>query len=459
MPTARPPVVLPPGPRRPPLVQGLQWVYRPVPFIEMCAKRFGDWFTLRFPRGYTFVFTTDPAAIKEIFAGDPEQLHAGKANAILKPILGEHSLLLLDGQDHLRERRMMMPPFHGERMHTYGRVMASIADESIKRWPRGRAFPVQPEMQAITMGVILRTVFGVEEGATLTELGAAINVMLTVGTSGKTINFVGRDGKVPFEALQLALGSFSPWGRISKLIANVDRILLGEIAKRRKQSPEGRDDVLTMLLAAKDEQGRGLTDKELRDEMITLLLAGHETTATALSWLFWRLTKHPEVQEKLRAEVLGACKDGRIEPERLGELKYLDAVIKETLRLNPIIPFVARWIMSPVTIAGRELPAGVLVCPAIYLTHRRPDLWPDPERFDPERFLDKRLTGNEYFPFGGGTRRCIGMAFALFEMKIIAAQALCRLKLLPAPGYKAGLYHRGLSFAPTKGMPLVVEKA
>jgi cytochrome P450 len=435
----------------------LNWVYRPIPFIEACAKRYGGWFTLRFPRGYTFIFTSDPEAIREIFAAHPDELHAGKANFILKPLMGEHSLLLLDGPDHLRERRMMMPPFHGERMHTYGRVMAEIADKVIASWPMGRAFPVQPQMQDITLDIILRTVFGVAQGATLDNLRRAISAMLSAGTKSKTINFVGRDGKVPLEAFQLAMGRFSPWGRIARLIAEVDRILLAEIARRRKDA-SGGDDVLSMLMAAKDERGQGLSDQELRDEMMTLLVAGHETTATSLSWLFWRLAQNPEVQEKLRAEILAAAKDGQVPPERIGEFKYLDAVIKETLRLNPIIPFVARWIVSPIKIAGRELPAGVMAVPCIYLTHRRADLWPDPERFDPDRFLDKRLTGNEFFPFGGGSRRCIGMAFAMYEIKIIAAQTLCRLKLEATPGYHAEVIRRGITFSPSKGMPLIVEK-
>lgn len=457
MPTVKPLAALPPGPRRPPLLQVLNWVYRPIPFIKMCAKRYGDWFTLRFPRGYTFVFTSDPEAIREIFAAHPDELHAGKANFILKPLMGEHSLLLLDGPDHIRERRMMLPPFHGERMHTYGRVMAEVADASIASWPKGRAFPAQPQMQNITLDIILRTVFGVEEGATLNDLRQALYSMLSAGTKSKTINFVGRDGKVPLEAFQLALGRFSPWGRIARLIAEVDRILLAEIARRRKDVDKDRNDVLSLLMAAKDEQGRGLSDQELRDEMMTLLVAGHETTATSLSWLFWRLTQNPEVQERLRAEILAAAKDGKVPPERIGELKYLDAVIKETLRLNPIIPFVARWIVSPLTIAGRELPAGVMAVPCIYLTHRRPDLWPDPEKFDPDRFLDKRLTGNEYFPFGGGSRRCIGMAFAMYEIKIIAAQTLCRLKLKATPGYRAEIVRRGITFCPSEGMPVLVE--
>jgi cytochrome P450 len=408
---------------------------------------------VRFPRGYTFVFTTDPEAIRQVFAGDPDKLHAGKANSILKPLLGDHSLLLLDGPDHFRERRLMMPPFHGERMHNYGKVMSQIASAAIARWPRGRAFPVQTETQGMTLDIILRTVFGVEEGATLSELRDAMNVMLRAGTNSRVINFVGRDGKIPFESLQLALGNLSPWGRIAKLIANVDRILLAEIAKRRGEKDSKRTDVLTLLLAAKDDKGEGLTDKELRDEMMTLLVAGHETTATTLSWLFWRLTQHPEIQDKLRAEINA----GPMDPTRILQLPYLDAVIKETLRLNPIIPFVARWVVEPVTIAGHTIPKNVMIAPCIFLSHRRADHWPEPERFHPERFLDKRLSGNEFFPFGGGSRRCIGMAFALFEIKIIVAEAVSRLKLLPKPGYKAGLVRRGISFAPSQGMPLVAE--
>lgn len=449
---------LPPGPALPRFLQLFHWVFRPIPFMEECRSRYGDWFTLRLRKRLTFVFTSDPEAIRQVFAGDPHQLRAGAANVVLKPLLGEHSLLLLDGDSHAEERKLMMPPFHGERMHAYGEIMRKVSDRSLQCWPEQEPFPIHPKMQAITLDVILKTVLGLSENETYRRLHELLTRLLSITTRPLRLLMVGPGGEVRYSGFQSALGRFSPWGQAVQIMREVDKILFAEIARRRKLTEEGREDVLTMLIGARDEDGRAMTDQELRDEMMTLLVAGHETTATALSWVFCRLVEHSHVLEKTVAEIEQAQAGGPISPKQVTELRYLDSVVKETLRLNPIVPVVGRCLQAPLEIAGRVLPAGVIVAPCIYLTHRRPDLWEEPEKFEPARFLVKRPGSHEFFPFGGGVRRCLGMAFALYEMKIVVAQVLTRVVLGRAPGYRPRLVRRGITFAPSEGMPVVVLK-
>lgn len=440
---------LPPGPKLPALLQVLRWIRQPIGFMEECVRRYGDCFTLRFPSYPPLVFFSDPEAVKEIFTGDPEQLRAGQANAVLESLLGPHSLLLLDGARHRRERRLMMPPFHGERMQLYGEVMREITDRSIESWPLGQPFPIHSQMQGITLDVILRTVFGIDEGADLARLRDRLTQLLSIAAAHPLL-------QIPW--LQIDLGPLTAWRRLMQVSREVDHILFAEFARRRADSHTERTDVLTLLLAARDEAGQPMSDAELRDEMITLLLAGHETTATSLAWVFHRILQHPDVLEKLRAELCQVVGSGPVTPQHLTKLEYLDATIKETQRLNPIIPLVGRRLQAPQRIGGRDLPAGVVAAPCIYLTHRRPDLWPDPERFTPERFLDKRPSPYEFFPFGGGVRHCLGAAFAMYEMKIVIAQVLSRVGLRAAPGYTVRIVHRTVTFAPSEGMPVVLDR-
>jgi len=439
--------ILPPGPRLPSIVQFLHMGFRPTAFLEECARRWGDPFTLHIPARPPLVMFSDPEAIREIFTGDPEVLHAGEANSILGPIVGEYSLLLLDGARHLRQRRLMLPPFHGERMQAYGRTMREITDRSIDAWPVGRPFPIHDRMQAITLDVILRTVFGLDEGEALARLRERLR-RLTAFVSGA----LGVLLLMPW--LQRDLGPLTPGGRFARLAREIDDILFAEIARRRAEGVAGRDDILSMLIAARDEGGQPMSDQELRDEMVTLLLAGHETTATSLAWAFHRLLGRPDVLGKLREEV----GEGPVEPEEIGRLEYLDAMVKETARLNPVIVNVGRRLQAPMRIGGHDLPAGVVASPCIYLTHRRPDLWPDPARFEPERFIGARPSPYAFFPFGGGVRRCIGAAFAAYEMKIVLAEVLARVELHAAPGYTVRTVRRTVTLAPSGGMPVVVDR-
>jgi cytochrome P450 len=429
-------------------VQSLRWIYRPIEFLTECKRRYGDAFTVRFAGFPPFVVTSRPDEIKAVFTADPSQVHAGGANIILKPLLGARSLLLLDGADHIAQRRLMMPAFHGERMHAYGEVMRQIIDRTIDGLPLGRPFALQSEMQDVTLQVILRTVFGIEEGASFTQLARLLRRLLMTGEQPHMLLMIGSDGEVRWRGLHDRFPRLSPWHRFRRMIDEVDQVLYAEIDRRRARAVGGGEDVLSLLIEAKDEAGRGLTDVELRDEMMTLLVAGHETTATSLAWIMARLLEHPAALAKLRQ---------RLEE---GDVEYLDAVIRETLRLNPIVPMVGRELQAPLEVGGRTLEKGTLIAPSIYLTQRRPDVWADAERWDPERFVGApKVSPFEFFPFGGGARRCLGMAFALYEMRVVLTQLVQRTSLRIRPGYRGGLRRRGVTFAPNEGLPVICDRA
>jgi cytochrome P450 family 110 len=440
----QPAASLPPGPG---MLKSFGFVRRPFAFLDTCARHYGDWFTLRFPGLAPFVFTSDPEAIADVFSGDPEQLYAGEANAPLGAFMGPQSVLFLDGAAHLRQRRLLLPPFHGERMQAYAETMLAITDREIDAWPLGEPFPIHRSFRAITFEVILRTVFGFDEGPSLARLRNRLARLFTI--------FAGAAGTlIALPALRVDLGRLTPWGRVVRLRRDVDEILYAEFAQRRRVGTGGRADVLSLLLEARDEQGAALSDAVLRDEMLTLMLAGHETTAASLAWVIHRVLQRSDVVAELKAEVARVgC-----EPQRINDLTYLDAVIKETSRLEPVIPNVGRRLHVPLRIGGRDLPAGPIVAPCIYLAHRRPDSWVEPERFEPERFVDRRINPAAFFPFGGGTRRCLGAAFATYEMKVVLARILSRVELHPAPGYRARLVRRSIAFTPSAGLPVVATE-
>jgi len=442
----------PPGPRTPRLFQTLQYALRPYATVSS-GRRFGDRYTVAALTGPgKMVVFSDPEAIRDIFSGDGDTFRAGEATGqILGPLLGWHSVLLLDGERHLRERRLMAPPFHGERMHVYGRLMRESAIRVIERWTVGRPFPLHREMQAITLDVILRAVFGVDQEAVFVPFRALVE------------RFVAQAGSAsaPFIALpafQYDLGRVSPWGRFVRNRQVVRDALLAEIRRRRANPDAERSDILSLLIAARDEDGRAMSDDELLDEMFTLLMAGHETTATSLAWVFWHLGRHPGVVDRLRAELGRVVGDGPLEAGHLSQLEYLDAVIKESMRLTPVATLVARRLHEPAHIGGIALPAGTTVAANIYLAHRRPDVWREPEQFDPDRFIGLRPSPNTFFPFGGGVRRCLGAAMATYEMKTVLAEVLARVDLAIAPGYRMRPTLRAVTIAPSRGMPVVVER-
>ncbi len=438
---------LPPGPG---FFATLNFVRNPFVFLDDCARRYGDWFTLRVPGVAPFVFTSDPNAIREIFRGDPAVFHAGKANRPLGAFMGERSLLFLDGTAHLHDRRLILPAFHGERMKSYADTMRSIADAEIDRWPTGAPFPIHRAMRAITFEVIMRTVFGLQDGRDAARIRDTVVKLFTLYASRAGTLFA-------LPALRVDLGPWSPWGRAVRLHRELSSLLFEEF-RRREAGVEHGEDVLSMLLQARDEAGAPLDDETLRDEMLTLLLAGHETTAASLSWVINRLIANPEIAERARAELLSVTNGERIRAEHTSKLRYLEAVINETMRLDPVIPNAGRELQASVTIAGRELPAGAVLAPCIYLTHRRPDLWPDPRKFNPDRFLTGKVDPYAFFPFGGGIRRCIGAAFATYQMKIVLAEILARVELKPVAGYTARLERRSIAFAPSEGLPVIATR-
>ncbi|MEA2390602.1 MAG: cytochrome family, partial [Solirubrobacteraceae bacterium] len=331
---------LPAGPRTPAALQAARWVLRPIAFMEECAHRYGDAFTIEIGTAGKFVFLTHPDAVKEVFTGDPDVLHAGEANAILEPVVGSSSVLLLDGPRHMRHRRLMLPPLHGERMQRYGELMSKIAHDEIDSWPGDATLEVVPRMRAVTLEVIMRTVFGVREADRLDRLRSALSAMIDQTGSALRLFAVATMGPERFARQR--------WTGFPAAMERVDALLLDEV-RRRRDEPDlaDREDILSLLLSARDEDGEGLSDGELRDELVTLLVAGHETTATALSWALERLVRHPEALRRLQDEVEG------------GEEAYVDAVVKETLRLRPVLPIVNRRLTAPFEVAGHALPAGV----------------------------------------------------------------------------------------------------
>jgi cytochrome P450 len=434
---------LPAGPSAPPALQMIRWIRTPFRVLDDCQARFGDAFTMRLPRlPAGIVLVSDPRAVKDVFGLGPDEGHAGKANVVIKPLVGEHSLLLLDGAEHLRQRKMMLPAFHGERMHAYGLIMLDATNDSIDRWPLGRAFPLQRPMQSITLDVILRTVFGVEEGPRFAELADALRRMLDV-TANPILLF-------PF--LQRDLGPLSPWGRFRRHARRAGDILRAEIRRGREKGTRGRTDVLAMMLDARDDSGAPLSEDEVHDELVTLLVAGHETTATALAWTLRWVLPDPGLRGRLNEAIASAEGD----PLRLAKLPLLDATVKESLRLQPVVPMVGRVLQQATKIGALDLPAGTQVAPSIYLVHRRPSLYPDPARFRPERFLDVKPAAWEWLPFGGGLRKCIGAAFAMYEMKMVLGALLPRVEMRLA-SERVGTARRGITITPEGGLPVIVE--
>jgi cytochrome P450 len=424
---------LPPGPRLPAIAQGAMFVFRLDSFLAQCRARHGPTFSLRLPTQPPIVVFSDEPSIREIFSGRPDDVSVGAAYEWLQPFVGRGSLLLLDGDRHLRERRLLMPPFHQSRMQAYGATIRDISRRAMEGWPVDRPFATEPAVRSITLDIILRTVFGLDDGPELHELKQAILELL----EGFSIF-----NMIP--ALRVDIRGVTPWGRFLAHRAALDRILHRLIRARRDGHSWGdRDDVLAMLVDARYEDGRPMSDEDLRDQLVTLVGAGHETSTSALAWVFQCLAHHPEAQVRARAELESASHED-------AELPWLDAIVKETMRLHPVFPSVGRVLQRAQTIGGWDIPRGTLAYVSIDLTHRDAALWPAPERFDPARFLDARPSAFAYLPFGGGSRRCIGMSYALHEMRLIVAEALRRFRIVPAGPPEPGAT-RGFTRAPARG--------
>jgi cytochrome P450 len=428
---------LPPGPRMPRALQTLGWLSRPFQFVERARAKYGDTFTMHIARD-TFVVLSDPADVKQVFTGDPAIFHAGASNIILLPFLGHKSVLLLDGPQHLSQRRLLLPPFHGEKMRRHVDLMAEIAEREVASWPRGVPFAVHPHMQSVTLEVIMRIVFGLDEGdPRLAELRVRLRSFLESTVDQRELRKLLLYGPERSDRRRIFAHVLDP----------VDEIIAAVIDDhRRRDDLEERDDVLSMLLLARHEDGSPMDGVELRDELVTLLVAGHETTATALAWALERLVRHPDALERLTDEVRAGEGD-----------EYVDGVIKETLRLRPVIPFVGRKLTEPQTIAGYDLPAGARVAPSIHLMHRREDIYPDPAAFKPERWLDMRANPYTYLPFGGGVRRCLGASFAETEMRVVLGAIVSNVRLAPARPESEKVGRRVITLVPGRGGEIIAS--
>jgi cytochrome P450 len=414
----------PPACGQPHAWQALRWIVRPEPWLLESRARYGDVFELQLPFGPQ-VFLSDPEAIKAVFTGDPAVFHAGAGNAPLEPAVGPNSVLLLDGPAHLRQRRLLLPPLHGARLEGWTALMAEIAGDDLDRWPLDEPFEIEARTRAITLDVILRVVFGIEEAGRLAELRQLFGRLLPAG---------GMQMLAMLPAFRRDWGPASPWRRFLATRARIDAILFDEIARRRADPDlDERADILSLLVAT------DLTNAELRDELMTLLLAGHETTAIALSWTFALLFAHPDAHARAVADA------------RAGERAFLDAVITEALRLRPPIPAVVRQLQAPAEVAGYRLEAGTKVSPCIWLVNRREDLYPEPHAFRPERFLEDPPETYSWLPFGGGIRRCVGASFATTEMRVVLSALLARAVLRPADPPPRHSRRRAVVLGPPRG--------
>jgi cytochrome P450 family 135 len=431
---------LPPGPRIPPLLQTLLWALAPTWVMDRCARSIGEHFTLTFfPSGMKLVLVSDPASLKTVFTAPPDVAPSGAANSPVAPVMGPHSVIVLTGPEHMRQRKLLLPPFHGERMREYEQVIVEATRSDMESWPTGRPMRLLPRTRAITLEVILRAVFGVE-AERMDRVREAVKGLLIPAS--------------PLLVLRIALRTPSlerPGGEFGRALDRLDEVIYEELTRRRAQADLAqRTDILSLLMQARDEDGQAMSDDELRDELVTLLLAGHETTATSVAWAIERLVRHPDKLARLVAEI-DAYPDG-------GE-EYITALVNETLRVRPVVPIVARMLKDELQVGPYALPAGTRVAPSIWLTNRNPRVYERPDDFEPERYLDGAPETFSWIPFGGGIRRCIGASFAQLEMKLILRTVLSELSpSLPRDGRRRSgewVRRRAITLVPSAGTRVV----
>jgi cytochrome P450 len=438
---------LPPGPSSSSLVQTYRYTRDPLPLLDECA-RFGDMFTMRLLGTAPWVFISSPSLLKAMFTAPPDVVHAGEANTtVFGAIAGNASVLTMDESAHLSRRRLLLPQFHGDRMQVYFDQIREIATQAAASWPPDTLFALNRQTQRITLHAIIRAVFGIHHERGDDEDRALVEALTDLANKAVSSSLL------LARPLQRDWGPWSPWGRVLRIIRRADEAIYREIARRRTaQDVFDRSDILSLLLQVRDDEGSALTDRELRDELVVMLMAGHETTGTALAWAFERILSIPVVEHRLREELDAVVGRGSLTAAHLPRLDYLDAVVKESLRNRPIMPAGgARLVRRAFEIGGYVVPPGTILANAMYLLHRRPDLYEDPDAFRPERFLGKRVIDPyEYTPFGGGVRRCLGYTFALFEMKTVIATVLSQVHLrIENPD--AAVVRRGFFLAPAHG--------
>ena len=432
---------LPPGPSYPAAIQGIGFWNRPLAFLEQNRARYGKRFTIRIPLAPPFVIITEPDQVKQIFTAPADVLHPGQGAKVLEPVVGTHSVILLDGDAHMEQRKLMLPAFHGERMAALTGLMTEVAERAVASWPRQTPIELHPRMQSLTLEIILRAVFGLESGERFDALRERLAAMLAFGDRAISL--------IPPPPGSLAAGVLErvgPFAAFLRIQAEADKLLFELIDERRREDSD-RDDVLAMLLAARHDDGSPMTQQELRDELMTLLVAGHETTASTLAWTCARLPQHPDVLARLRDEI--AADDG--DP-------YLTATIQESLRRRPVLPNVApRLVMQPVEVGGWNYPADVCLVANAYLLHHDPDVYPDPYAFRPERFLDETPGTYTWIPFGGGRRRCLGASFAMLETKVALRAVLGACDLRSTDGTTELPRRRNITIRPGRGAQAVLS--
>jgi cytochrome P450 len=428
---------LPPGPRLPVAIQGMAFWTRPLASLERCRARYGKRFTMRIPGAPPFVVVTDPDDVKAVFTAKPEVLHPGEGAKVLQPVVGANSVILLDEGMHMEQRKLMLPAFHGERMARLEGLMNDVAAREVAAWPRGDRIEMHPRMQALTLEIILRAVFGLKPGPRLEALRERLRAMLEFGD--RPISLV---PPAPGSRSEQVLRRVGPFKKFVGLQEQADELIFQEIDDRRA-APDDGDDVLAMLLEARHEDGSPMDQQELRDELMTMLVAGHETTASALAWAFARLPHHPDVVERIRDEDDDA---------------YLTATIQEVLRRRPVLPNTApRLVKQPIEIGGWTYPVGCALVANAYLVHHDADTYEDPYEFRPERFVDSKPGTYTWIPFGGGRRRCLGASFAMLEMKIVLRAVLGARELRVATGSAELPRRRNITIRPAEGAVAVLS--
>ena len=443
---------LPPGPRQSSFWQLLRYSLWAPDFLEDCHRRYGDPFTIDLFRHGKLVLLSSPDAVRDVFRGDPEALHSGEGNEFLSLSVGRNSVLVLDGPPHARQRRVLLPPLKGERMRSFFAAMRQATLDESAAWPEGKPIRMDEPMRQITLRVILQAVLGLPVDEQLVRIERIVHEMLKYSRSRWSLFTVKMISPEFARKNAHRIGFFR---ELSKLDAEIYRLL----AERRQLPPEAQgDDVLAALLAARHEDGQPLADEEIRDGIVTMLVAGHETTSIALCWALEQIARHPEAVQRLQNELQATCGSELPAPADLENLKFLDAAIRESLRIRTILPFVVRKTKRPFVAGGREYPPGVLLSPCSHLIHRREDLYPQPHEFRLERFLERKFSPYEWFPFGGGNRHCLGMPFALYEMQVVLSTLLTRFNVQRPAGWRSRYARKGIVLAPHDGARVIVNR-
>ncbi len=429
--------------------QLMNWIADPIEFQNKYSQKYGDIFTMHLSGLGFSVIISNPKAIQELFSQD-SKFDIGRANELAEPLIGKNSLMMMDGSRHRRERKLLMPAFHGEKIQAYAKQIVDITENIAGKWQVGESFIVRSTMQKISLEIILQVVFGLSEGKRYEQLKPLLTDWLDMTDSPL------RSSMLFLKFLQKDWGNWTPWGKMRQRQRQVYDLLQAEIEDKRTKKDNTGNDVLSLMMAVQDENGQAMSDDELKDELLTMLFAGHETTATTLSWAFYQIYQNPNIIEKLQIELENLGENPNL--LEIAKLPYLSAICQETLRMYPVLPVLfPRIALAPIKIAGYQFDAETTFMPSVYLVHYREDLYPEPEKFKPERFLERQYSASEYFPFGGGSRRCLGYALAQLEMKLVLATVISKYQLACAEDKPVKIQRRGFTLAPTGGVNMVMK--